>query len=222
MGDQAILLVSWAGTIHLAKEQLEGPLKNYGRDIVVVINEIEAVKDHDTLAWLMANHKVIPIDGNRWELGALEAILVFTDYQEWILIQDTLEILDTSIFDRMFDEFPYRSVAFGPGWMCYLGKYRRAILLQFPIPTALNKMDAFYYEHVLPTMYDFMARQIEGQESHVMFPEWLNTNPDNYYEEKFGRKNLVLANPYLLKRKSTEWKGPFGLRAAVYHGDKDE
>jgi hypothetical protein len=119
--DQALLLVSWAGTIHLAKEMLETSLLNYPRDIIVVVNQVEAVTDYDTFAWLMANHKVIPIDGNRWEVGALEAILVFTDYQEWILIQDTLEIIDTSIFDRMFDEFPNRSVSFGPGWMCYLG-----------------------------------------------------------------------------------------------------
>lgn len=217
--DQAILLVSWAGTIHLAKAQLEGPLKGYSQDIVVVINEIESVTDHSTLSWLMnSGHKIIPIDGNRWEVGALEAILVFTDYQEWILIQDTLEILDTSIFQVMFDNFPNRSVAFGPGWMCYLGKYRRAILLQFPLPSAHNKMDAFYYEHVLPTMYNVIAIAIEGQEPHILFPDWTNTNPNNYYEEKFGRKNLVLANPYLIKRKSTEWKGPFGLKADVYQG----
>jgi hypothetical protein len=217
--DQAILLVSWAGTIHLAKQQLEGPLKGYSQDVIVVINEIEKTTDHATLAWLMDNHKVIPIDGNRWEVGGLEAMLVFTGYQEWVMIQDTLEILDASIFQVMFDDFPGRSVAYGPGWMCYLGKYRREVLLHFPLPTVLNKMDAVYYEHILPTMYGVMAVAVEGQEPHILFPEWTNKNPANYYEEKFGRNNLVIANPYVLKRKSTEWHGPFGLRAGVFQGD---
>jgi hypothetical protein len=218
---QAILLVSWAGTIHLAKELLETSLKDYNRDIVVVINDIAAVKDEETLSWLMnCGHKVFPVEGNRWEMGGLEAMIVFTGYEEFILIQDTLEIKDTKIFDIMFDEYPGRSVAFGKDWACYLGKYRRQILMQFPLPPVLNKMDAFYWEQVLPMAYEGVAKQLEGHELAVLFPEWHNKNPNNYYDEKFGRTNIVLDNPYLIKRKSVEWPGPFNIRARVFHGDE--
>jgi hypothetical protein len=80
-------------------------------------------------------------------------------------------------------------------------------------------MDAFYYEHVLPSMYGYVAKELEGEEPVVLFPEWGNGNPNNYTETKFDRENIVLYNPYLIKRKSTEWKGPLGVRAAVQHGD---
>jgi hypothetical protein len=108
----------------------------------------------------------------------------------------------------MFSEqFDGKSLAYGPNWLCYLGKYRRQILTQFPLPVCLNKMDAFYYEHFLPRMYESVAKDFEGEAIHVLFPEWGNTNPKNTIDEHFGRKNLVLDNPYLIKRKSLEWKG---------------
>jgi hypothetical protein len=215
---QAVLLVTWAGTIGLAAQMLETSLKNYSRPIIVVVNEVESVEDTETLMWIIANHRTVPIEGNRWEVGGLEAMLAFTDFDEWILIQDTLEIKDISIFDYMFsDTFFERSVAFGPGWLCYLGKYRREILTQFPMPVVLNKMDAFYYEHYLPKMYEFIAKQVEGQPVHVLFPEWGNNNPNNTIDEMFGRKNLVLDNPYLIKRKSLEWPGYLGSMTVIEH-----
>lgn len=204
---KAILLVTWAGTVHLAKQLLETSLKDSKWPIVVVISEAEATTDGESMRWLIDNYRTIPVEGNRWEVGGLEAMLIFTTYEEWVLIQDTLEIKDASIFDIMFDEkYDGKSLAFGPNWLCYLGKYRRQILTQFPVPVCLNKMDAFYYEHFLPRMYDTVAKVLEGQPAEVLFPEWGNTNPNNTMDEKFGRKNLVLDNPYLIKRKSLEWK----------------
>jgi hypothetical protein len=217
-GDQAILLVSWAGTIHFAKYLLQTGLANYSRPIVVVVNEVEKVTDHETFTWLMDHYHTIPIDGNRWEVGGLEAMVVFSSFQEWVLIQDTLEVIDPRIFDVMFDQFPNRSVAFGPGWQCYLGKYRREVLMQFPLPTVLNKMDACYWEQVLSQMYGAVAKEVEGEYPHVLFPDWDNANPKNTTEFSFGRNNLVLYNPYVIKRKSTEWLWPsVNLKVTVDH-----
>lgn len=215
---QAILLVSWAGTIHLAKEMLQTSMKDFSRPIVVAVNEIEAVTDNETLSWLMENYQTLPIQGNRWEVGGLEAMLAFTDYDEWILIQDTLEIIESSIFTHMFNpQYMNKSVSFGPGWLCYLGKYRREILMQFPLPVCLTKMDAFYHEQMLARTYEAVAELVEGQKVKVLFPDWGNDNPQNTYDNKFNRKNIVLYNPFIIKRKALEWMGPVGTIATIEH-----
>lgn len=216
---KALLLVTWAGTIHYAKHRLQNDLNNYPRPVIVVINEIESVTDNDTLTWLMENYRTIPVEGNRWEVGGLQSMISFTDYDEWILIQDTLEIIDTSIFDYMFDapSLQNKSVAYGPGWLCYLGKYRREILMQFPLPVCLTKADAYYHEHMLPRIYEQVASVIEGSPVHVMFPEWGNKNPKNHTDYAFGRENLVLYNDFVIKRKSLEWEGPLGTKASIEH-----
>lgn len=203
---QAIALVTWAGTIHLAKELLETSLKDYSKQVVVIINEVEASEDVDTLKWLVNNYFTLPVQGNRWEVGGLEAMMALTDFDEWILIQDTLEIKDITIFDSMFNSYG-KSVSFGPGWHCYLGKYRREVLNQITLPVCLNKIDAIYHELItLPRMYNKVAEILEGQPVKVLFENWGNANPTNTYDYKFNRKNLVLGNPYIVKRKSLEYE----------------
>jgi hypothetical protein len=208
---QAILIVTWYGTVKYCLELLKS-LENYkDYPLVVAINEVEKLTDTEFLEYLQSHSiEVLPIVGNRWESGGLMAASVFSPYQEFILIQDTLEVKDPSIFNQMF-AYEGRSVAFGDGWLCYLGKYRREVLNQIIIPTCFTKMDAFYHEVKLGALYNWVAAHVEGQAPVVMFPEWKNENPNNWTEEKFGRENLVLDNPYLIKRKSILWgnMGPF-------------
>lgn len=200
---QGIVLVTWAGTIHLAMELLHR-LEGYTKPIVVVINEIEACYDKDCLEWIIKKYLTIPVQGNRWEVGGLEAAIALTDLDEWVLIQDTIEIKDTNIFDIMFDQ--RGSVSFGPDWQCYLGKYRREVLSQIMLPTCLNKIDAMYYELMLPKIYNEIAQRLEGHSVIVLFPEWGNNNPANTKDFKFDRDNIVLYNPYIVKRKSLAYK----------------
>jgi hypothetical protein len=200
---QGIALVTWAGTVHLAKELLEASFKDYSKPVVVIINEIESCQDAETLKWLIANYMTLPVEGNRWEMGGLEAMMTFTDLDEWILIQDTLEIKDISIFDRMFsEEFDGRSVSYGPGWQCYLGKYRREVLSLILLPICLTKSDAIYHELGFPIIYDKVAQEVEGKSVYTLFMDWGNSNPANTYDTKFGRENVVLDNPFIIKRKS--------------------
>lgn len=215
--DKAILIVTWAGTVKYCQQLLES-LKDY-KDfpIVIAITESENCYDEEFLEYVK-DYEILPVEGNRWELGGLTAAMCFTEYKEFILIQDTLEVKDPTIFNIMFSH-EGRSVAFGKDWGCYIGKYRREILNQFPIPICLTKMDAFYHEHMFPVMYSFVAAQMEGEPPIILFPEWNNENPNNWYDYEFGRENLVLDNPYLIKRKSVIWSYRSGkFFAEVKHG----
>jgi hypothetical protein len=196
---QAILIVTWAGTVKYCQRLLES-LKGYKNyPIIVAINEIESCHDEEFLEYVK-DYDVLKIEGNRWELGGLTAAICYTSYDEFILIQDTLEVKDPSIFDMMFRH--NGSIAFGKDWQCYLGKYRRQVLNSITIPICLTKMDAFYQEVMFASMYTFVANQVEGIVVPTLFPEWGNDNPNNWQDHEFDRDNIVLDNPYLIKRKS--------------------
>lgn len=221
---KAILVVTWKGTLNYCYDLLES-IKHYkGAEIVVALNDCEDVpSDHPFFDYLRSNDiSLLPIQGNRWECGGMTAIMAFTDYDEFVLIQDTLEIKDTIIFDMMFAK-EGKSIAFGRDWLCYLGKYRREVLNQFPIPICLTKMDAYYNEHMVANIYMYVAEKIEGSKVEVLFPDWTNDNPLNYFEEKFERKNLVLYNPFVVKRKSLYWNYEPGYTIEVWHkGESDD
>jgi len=214
---RAILIVTWSGTTHYCLNLLR-TLEDYKEyPLIVAINDVENCKDEKFLAYLNTHDiEVLPIEGNRWEMGALTAITALTSYDEFILIQDTLEVRNPSIFKTMFD-FEDRSVSFGPGWLCYLGKYRRQVLNQVMIPICLTKVDAFYQEVRFGALYDIVANVVEGQSPVILFPEWGNDNPLNWTDDMFGRRNLVLDNPYLIKRKGIEWYGMGPFAASIAH-----
>ena len=218
----AILVVTHYSTTHFCLDLLRS-LESVHYPIVVTINEAEkcdAILDMAFLRYLAEKQiETIPIEGNRWEIGGLTAALICTSYDEFILIQDTLEIRDSNIFDLLFAHEGY-SVAFGPGWLCYLGKYRRDILNRLMLPVVLTKLDAFYQEVHFGQYYNMVAADVEKREPIVLFPQWGNDNPANTYETHFGRENIVLDNPYVIKRKSLSWApvGPFNSTILHYKG----
>lgn len=206
--NSGLVLVTWSKTIHLAKELLQSSAVSSSIvPIAVVVNEIESLIDYDVYRWINENYPIYPIEGNRWEVGAIEAAYVFSGFDEFILIQDTLEIKDMSVFEAMLSVEGH-SIAYNSKWECYLGKYRRAVLDKMTIPYAFTKLDALYWEIRLPTIYNEISEQMEGHRFLTVNDNWGNNNPDNYHEEKFGRKNIVLADDYIIKRKSIEWKLP--------------
>jgi len=193
---QAIVIVSVAETYHTHVPPLLKSLEDISYPIYVVVNNSKNL-DKPINA---INH--LFIDENRWECGAIEAILVYTKIEEFVFLHDTVEIVDASIFDIMFKVFAERSVSFGPTWECYLGKYRKAVLDQLSIPICLSKMDAIYQEFMFHRQYKYVAENlIEHKELVVLFPEWKNENIENQVDYKWDRTNLVMSNPYIIKRK---------------------
>jgi len=122
------------------------------------------------------------------------------------LLQDSVEVFDTSFIDDAFERFPGQSVAFDRHFSHYMGKYRREVLQRMrPLPKVTSKEEAIYQE------FKFVQNYVkyEWREIPVLDDKFADNNPDNYWEEQFGRRNLVLVSKYLKKYKGTvgQWVG---------------
>ena len=140
----------------------------------------------------------VPYDG--YELGAIKIILEVTDWDEFIFLQDTIEIIDPSIFKKLFDDFPGESVCYNGVFQMYLGKFRREVLEQMEFPLIENKLAAIMHE------YEFAKAYSDIDSPRVFNPlfndEVFIHDPDNY-EQRWGRLNLVLRDNYIIKRKGS-------------------
>jgi hypothetical protein len=189
--NQGIVICTWAG----GKEQLTillDSLKGTPYPIVIVVN---AALDADWLDNLSSEYLVFRMPWDGYELGAIKVALQNTNLDEFVLLQDTFEVLDISLFDRLFNDYPSQSVAYNPHFQMYLGKFRREALEKMKIPEVSTKAEAVLQEERFTKAY--MAL-----ESTVVFnPDFIDNNFYDSWEERWGRKNLVLRDQYLVKRK---------------------
>jgi hypothetical protein len=212
---QCLVVVTWAGNDQTLPSFLKS-IENYHKyPLVIVVNEY-LLMEPSQLEDLARNNIILANRENLWECGAIYSVLQNTDYDEFIFLQDTQVIKDPTIFDLMFS-FKDQSVIFGYRWGCYLAKYRREILSQIvKFPITRTKMDSMYWEVMLPRQYSMLERKIPE-----LFYYWRDDNPKNWVEEKFGRSNLVLDNPYILKYKGTVAFGDFKTTDLTWDELKD-
>lgn len=172
--------------------------------LYVVVNDAPNASV-EVLEWLARRVRLITLQENYWELGAINAMLS-TDVDEFFLLQDTIEIFDNSFLDMAFERWPGQSVAFDRNFSHYMGKFRREILLDMaPLPVVTSKEEAIEQEFKFVQAY----RDAEKSFIPVIDGGFSDTNPNNFRQKKFGRDNLVLISPYLNKYKGTigEWVG---------------
>lgn len=169
------------------------------RQIHVVINncpEDETLGIHDQLMqidlirplWMFFNEEP------GYELGAFQTILEHTDLDEFLFLQDTFEVKDASFIDVIFRR--KESVALGPTFFHYAGKWKRSVLEQMHIPTILNKADSIHWEHTFSRLY------WEREPVWVFDPNFHDGEHQGFVEA-FGRRNMLLENEFYIKRKGT-------------------
>jgi len=141
---------------------------------------------------------IIVVINDDFEMGKIKWVMDNTNLDEFFLLHDTVEIKDTSIFDQAFTECASKSFALSshPDYMgMFLGKYRREILKQMVLPTTKTKEQAVIQEA------DFNRNYANLEPFKVVLnPPLLNTD---IFEDKFGRKNMVLEDRYIKKYKGT-------------------
>lgn len=195
---QGIVIVTWSGGINQCDLLLHSLSRYHKYPVYILLNDVR----NAPISWaveLRRNYHLISTISDSYECGALRAIMSMTDLDEFILIQDTFEIKNTSFIDHMFEGYPGRSVSFGPYFAHYFGKFRREVLEKFEIPETYTKYDAIMAEK------DFIGKvYFESEENiPVLFPDFNDFNKDNIIEERWGRANLKLENDYVIKRKGT-------------------
>ena len=143
-------------------------------------------------------YPILVVINDDFEMGKLKWVYDHTDLDEIFLLHDTVEIKDTSLFDEAFGECAGKSFALSdhPAYMgMFLGKYRRDILKLMDIPLTRTKKEAVIQE-------DEFNRRYCNLEPHKVLLDPTLRNTD-IFEDKFGRKNMVLENQYIKKYKGT-------------------
>lgn len=142
------------------------------------------------------NYPIIVVVNNDFELGKIKWVMDNTNLDEFFLLHDTVEIKSLSMFDIAFQTTGSFALSNQPVYMgMFLGKYRREILSQMQITPSQTKIDAVLAEVSFNNRY----AQLEPNQNTISSP-LVNTD---VFEEKFGRKNMVLENPFIKKYKGT-------------------
>jgi len=138
----------------------------------------------------------------RYETGCISYVNRIIQPDEFIYLHDSIEIKDTSIFDMSFNL--KWSVHYFERFMCYAGKFRREALDKIVIPVSMTKTDACINEDkgAKPECNSFMWKYFKIEDCIWLFPGFKDGKT---FQDKFGRRNLVVENRFIKKYKGT-WK----------------
>lgn len=188
-----VIITHWRNSVWL--ENLLESLKDYDKYPIYIVTTDYAKAHNDYKEWIRGLNNVIIDESDSFELGAIKKIYHDTLLDEFLLLQDTCYIKDTSLFDLVFVD---GSVGFEENYLSYLGKYERKVLEQMGIPDIRNK------EQSVKAEGDFNKEYVRLANPKILFPSFGWEHYDKArFEYKFGRKNLVCENKYLIKYKGT-------------------
>lgn len=144
----------------------------------------------------------IPIVYNMWggfELGALKRLMEANPKEnDFFILQESVVIKDHMMFGVAASYIG--SLACSHGFMHFMGKYQRDVVNQIGIPVPQTRLAEIYWEYFWNIVYINAAG-----DKIATFDEPLLDNSE-VFEQKFGRKNMVLENKYMKKWKSN-WGG---------------
>ena len=135
-----------------------------------------------------------------------------SDYDEFLVFHDTIEIKDNKIFDIIFEQYKGRSVYLRKLSCMFLAKYTKTDLAEMPsenmqaLYKVTNKKEGVNQEDTFNNMYKNVSNPI------YLFDDFKD-NPVR--ENKFGRNNMIIENEYLKKYKGS-WNMDCVLKSYFY------
>jgi|GEM_PF-1414708 len=198
---QGIVIVTWSGGEKPCRRLIDS-VWGIEYPVAIVINDAQNIppdwlRNLYVLSGEMDWH-LLPQNFDGFEIGAIERILEDTDWEEFILLQDTIEIKDKDLFRKLFEDYPQQSVAYNPHFQMYLGKFRREILNKLTLPIVRTKIEAVRQEELFTRDY-----WNADPETKVFNPHFRDENFYSNWEEEFDRRNLKMEDDYIIKRKGT-------------------
>jgi len=140
-----------------------------------------------------------------------------SNYDEFLVLHDTMEIKDNSLFDIIFKEHVGKSVYLRKNACMFLAKFTKTDLAKLPQSTIQrlydieDKYDAVFEEAHFNAEYMKVANPV------FLFNELKDSG---VREEKFGRKNMILENQYIKKYKGC-WSPSMIEDSIKYEPTKD-
>jgi hypothetical protein len=167
----------------------------------IVIGTRQDRKDQlrNCLESIKTNYPIVVVDCGNYELGKIEWVLKYCSFDEFIFLQDSIEIKDNHLFDKVFSIKGSVSICNYPRMFgCYLGKYKSHILKKLIDDNQLNlttvsKMDAINLEWILGDLYEKYEKPYE------LFDDLQDSDK---FVIKWDKKVMKIENDYLIKYKS--------------------
>jgi hypothetical protein len=126
------------------------------------------------------------------------------EFDEILILHDSVEIKDLSLFDLVFDKYKGRSVSFTgmPYFVMEMGKYKRKPYLESIFEGSETYKGRGQNEFQFGPAYVKNSNEVPV----VLFPnmmecEWPGNKKKRKFHWKFNRGNLVLENQYIRKYK---------------------
>lgn len=143
---------------------------------------------------IQTDYPIIISNHEGWCVPGIKKIWDTTDFSEIVFLNESMVVKDNSIWDILFKEHRGKSVMLGERFLMFFGKFRRVMVDRLEFPEVHNKL-----EDVLLGEGGW-SRQYQELNDHVEIQP-LADGPR--FEEKHGRKNMVLENDYFIKYKGT-------------------
>lgn len=198
---QGIVVCTWSKGLHWANLCLDSLSPLIGKyPIYLAVNDVNSAVEQDLqmLQNLENTYKVklLGVADDSREVGAMQAVLLTTDLDEFWLFQDTVEIIDTTFITESFEGYPDVTVSYAGNFMqFYLGKWQTNILCQLNLKAPKDKLEAIKYEHVLSNEY---VEKIGGYLT--IDPVMSYKNRGNYIDSLFDEERFAIVARYLIKR----------------------
>lgn len=152
---------------------------------------------NDLLNSLHTHYPIIITNHDGWMIDGVRKIFETTDFDEVFFLNESMIVKDNSIWDMVFQEYEGRSVTVGDKYLMCLGKYLRKYMDKTYFPMNVrNKRDDVH-------LGEFgWNRQYMNVDPNFLTID-IMTDTFEEFEEKHGRRNMVLENQYFKKWKAT-------------------
>jgi len=146
------------------------------------------------LSSIITDVPILIVDCGGYEVGKLKWVLNNTDLDEFIFLQDSVEVKNPKFIDIAFALPQSVSICNYPRLFgCYLGKYKRLVLEKMNLPDIKDKLGSVEYEMQIGLDYSKFEEPFE------LFDDLHNV--ENFVD-KFGHMVMKIENDYLIKYKS--------------------
>jgi hypothetical protein len=154
------------------------------------------------------NRPYIVVSNYGYELGKIKWVFDNTKLDRFVFLQDSVEITDTSIFDRIWNTKGSICLHHDDAhhYSCYLGVYEKRILAKLDIPVISTKQQAIDQELGFPLSYQAIVGDVTCFDTNGSFGNIV---------EKFGRDNYIYSNDFMIK-----YRGDFGQ--GIHRGQDPE
>ena len=149
----------------------------------------------ELLSSLKTDYPILITNHEGYQIDALRETFERTDYDEIFFLNETMVVKDNSLWHLIFQNFKGVTVMMGEKFQMFLNKYQREVVEQTSFPVVNSRL-----EDVM------MGEDAWHRDYEQACGTWESIHPigDGHmtgWEDKHGRMNKVLENPYIKKWK---------------------